>query len=43
MRTLAYIEMPIRVGDLIALLNGEQALEMWLKINEDGALVVCDG
>jgi len=36
----AYIKTPIKVGDLIAMLNGEYAWEMSLDVDGDGVLVV---
>ncbi len=40
MKVIAYINTPIKVGDLIALLNSEQAWEMELVVNGDGVLEV---
>jgi hypothetical protein len=38
-RTLAFIKTPIKVGDLVSMLNGEGAWEMELVIH-DGVLEV---
>ena len=39
-RTVAFIPSPIKVGDLVALLNGEGAWEMELVVNDDGVMEV---
>lgn len=39
-RTVAFINTPIKVGDLVSLLNGEAAWEMELVVNGDGVLEV---
>jgi hypothetical protein len=40
MRTIAYIKTPVKVGDLVSMLNAESAWGMELTINSDGVLEV---
>lgn len=42
-KTLAFIPTPIKIGDLIGLLNSEGAWDMDLVVNEDGVLEVRSG
>ena len=39
---LAYIKTPIKAGNLVAMLSGEDAWELTLDVNADGVLVVSD-
>lgn len=42
MKTIAFINTPIKAGDLYALLSGEMCWELTVDINEDGVLVIKD-
>lgn len=40
MKTIAFINTPIKVGDLYALLGGEMCWELTVDVNEDGVIVI---
>lgn len=38
-RVIAYIQLPVKVGDLVCLLDGERAWELTLDIQDDVLVV----
>ena len=42
MKTIAFINTPIKAGDLYALISGEMCWELTIDVNEDGVLVIKD-